>query len=68
MFKFKAKFLRKPTAAPPIMPCARKDDTAEPTTTTTNNHLRSRLLQERRANQIANKPQNRTLAAGVPSL
>jgi hypothetical protein len=50
------------------MPCARKDDTAEPTTTTTNNHLRSRLLQERRANQIANKPQNRTLAAGVPSL
>jgi hypothetical protein len=65
MFNFKAKFLRKPTTT--IIPDAATDD-ASKTTTTANNHLQSRLLQERRANQIANKPQNRTLAAGVPSL
>jgi hypothetical protein len=65
VFNFQSKFLQKPTAATTIMPDAPTGDAASPTT---NNHLKSRLLLERHAKKIANKPQNRTLAAGMPRL
>ena len=57
MFQFQSNFLLKPAA---IMP-----DAAKPATT---NHLKSRMLRDRRSKKCANKPQNRTLAAGVPRL
>jgi hypothetical protein len=62
MFQFRAKFLQKPTTATAIMPDAAK------TTTTTTNHLHSRLLLERQSKKCTYKPQNRTLAAGMPRL
>ena len=46
MFKFKAKFLRKPTTATAIIPDTPTKDAAK-TTTTSTNHLKSRLLLER---------------------
>ena len=50
MFKFQAKFLRKPTAAPTIMPNVPTSDAAK--TTTTTNHLHSRLMLERQRREI----------------
>ena len=63
MFKFQANFLQKPTTIISDVPTS---DAAKTTTTTIGNHLKSRLLMERRAKKLANKPQNCTLAAGEP--
>jgi hypothetical protein len=67
MFKFQAKFLQKPTTATTIRLDVPTGD-AMKTTTTTDNHQHSRLLQERQSKKCTYKPQNRTLAAGMPRL